>query len=105
MRTTTEIKAVGLTFAPAAVDPEAAKRDAREKGKNHHSLDLAPLGPFLLANYRTFSLSDFIKASSSLDIEYCEREAYFAAFVKQAIKEGRIKEIQSCYSEPVFRVL
>lgn len=94
----------GSTFVRAgAQDRRIAAADA---GKNCHAVDLAEsgLGKMLVDNYQSFSLADFIAISSSLDISYDERKQWFASFVEQQLKAGRIKEVPSCYNLSIYKV-
>lgn len=89
-----------ISFTPCFAD-ESTRPD---NGKNCHELELNHLTKLLLTNYESFSLSDFLSLSRSLDIPASEVLAFFAKFTARKVKEKQITEENGCYNQPVFRV-
>ena len=76
-------------------------------GNGDYSKEFAIIENLVMTNYvgHSVDLNTFVQLSKSLNLPYLAVMKGFERFIKAAVKDGRAKEIHSCYETAVYEII
>jgi hypothetical protein len=81
---------------------------SNDDGSNgDYLLECSHIDSCILLNYvgHSVDLNTYVQLSKSMDIPYLAVRKGFERFIKAALKDGRAKEIHSCYETAVYEII
>jgi len=111
MKSTKQTNALGQTNPPERAN-DATLLQKFEKtwpktpeGANTHFADFLTPCRMLLANYKTFDISDFFALAAHLSLPSEETRMFFQRFTTFLCEHSRLKQCPSCYDNAIYQVI
>ena len=76
----------------------------KDDGDNSHEAEFSKISKMVMANYRTFGISDFLALSRSLDFPANELKRLFNSWTKKMVRMGRLEAVKGVYDDEIFVV-